>query len=88
MEVTANLEYYMYLKSGSESGFSFLHEVVAHASDYGPKEMGTDGLRMTFRYIWVVVVSEKAMGESIPPPGYYHIDASTGDVVLDWDGLL
>ena len=83
MEVTANLDYYMYLKRGSESGVSFLHEVVAHVSDYGPKEMGTDGWRTTFRYVWVVVVSQKGMVKSIPPPGLYHVDASTGDVVFD-----
>lgn len=83
MEVTANLKYYMYLKRGSESGVSFLHEVVAHVSDYGPKEMGSDGWRTTFRYVWVVVVSQKGMVKSIPPPGLYHVDASTGDVVFD-----
>jgi len=69
MEVTASLDYYTYLKRGSESGFSFLHNVVAHVSDYGPKEMGSDGLRMTFRYVWVVVVSQRGEGKSIPEIG-------------------
>lgn len=85
MEVTANLDYYMYLKRGSESTISFLHNVVAHVPDYAPKEMGTNGWRTTFRYVWVVVVSQREGGKSIPPPGLYHVDASTSDVVFDCD---
>lgn len=94
MKVTASLGYYLFRKSPRE--FQFLHEVIAHVSDYGPDDRsiwsGTCGEGediiliplgrdcITFRYCWFVIIVPEYL--DVPAPAYW-IDASTGEVVSE-----
>jgi len=42
-----------------------------------PPVIGT----MWYRYVWVVTVHESGPGRSIPPPAYYYVDASSGEII-------
>ena len=84
MEVTASLEYCMFRRSATELQIRRLFEVIADVSDYGPDETCTDGDCTTFRYCWILLIQQKEKENgSIPPPGYYWVDASTGEIVFD-----
>jgi hypothetical protein len=65
--------------------------VKAPVSDYSPRAMynvtdpwgggPTDKGTMWYRYVWLVSVEQSGNIQSIPPPGYYYVDASTGEVI-------
>ena len=91
IDITANLSYVMFLKSPTQSEFTFLHEAIADAADYRPREIRHDDDCITFRYVWAVAVSEIEAGpgpvETITRHGEYFIDASTGEVILPREPL-
>jgi len=91
LEVSASLAYvgFFYAKSG-ETGFEYLRDVNEPVDDYSPRAeynvtmpgayppvIGT----MWYRYVWVVTVHESGPGRSIPPPAYYYVDASSGEII-------
>ena len=95
MEVTAGLNYVMVQNTSYSHGYGImiLHEVHGYVSDYSPKETCFSRNHyaydcITHRYAWIVVVSEKGFGHSIPPPGYYYVDAATSEVTSYDDIML
>jgi hypothetical protein len=58
------------------TGFEQLHEVTEPAANYQPQFFSG----VTIRYIWSISV-EKDSGFGIPPPGYYMVDAATGELI-------
>jgi hypothetical protein len=54
------------------------YDVTQPAKDYSPVQVnGT-----TYRYVWSITVeSLAAWGREFPPPGYYYVDAATGEIV-------
>jgi hypothetical protein len=72
MVVFVSLRYGLFGADGS-SGPG--HEVTAPVSDYSPVTVD-DGV---YRYFWWIVMQRNDGERSIPPPGYYYIDAATGE---------
>ena len=70
MEVSVTLKYYCL-----DSWMTPLHQVAGHIADFNPRTVEN----ATFRYLWLVVVSEEGR-YFIPPPGRYYVDPVTGDV--------
>jgi hypothetical protein len=58
------------------TGSEFLHEVTAPANDYKPQIYNG----VSLRYIWTITV-EKDSGMTMPPSGYYQIDAANGELI-------
>lgn len=92
MEVEATLDYIMFQNTsivwkGSEGiltgGIHVLHQVSGQVLSYKTMRIG-DAI---FRYVWTVIVSEQGPTKSIPPPGYYYVDAVTGEVT-SYDDLI
>lgn len=77
MEVNTTLYYMKIYITSKESGFEIIYPVTEPLSDYSQVRIGD----MTYRYIWVVIVQLAGPGKSIPPPGYYLVDAATGEVI-------
>ena len=80
MVVFVRLEYGLFGTDGSSRPG---HEVTAPVSDYSPVTV-TDGV---YRCFWWIVMQRNDGNLSIPPPGYYYIDAATGENVTP-TGLL
>lgn len=59
------------------TGTEIIREVTAPVDDYQPQIL--NGL--TCRYIWTVAVQDSSGGISMPPPGYYLVDAATAELV-------
>ena len=57
-------------------GFELLNQVNASLANYQPEIFNGASLR----YIWTVTVEEDS-GFGIPPPGYYLVDAATGELI-------
>ena len=76
MVVTANLKYVRFWVDDG-SGYEVLHEVEEPVSDYSPVVEGDT----TYRYVWGVTVRELGPGRTIPPPGFYIVDAAMGEIV-------
>jgi hypothetical protein len=60
----------------SATGFALLYPVTQPPVDWSPKEVNN----ITYRYVWTIIV-QYSKGESIPPPGYYYVDAATAELV-------
>jgi hypothetical protein len=90
MQVNASLAYVRFWvnNNGRGHGWEFLGEVSQPLNDYSPRfeynttnpgsnsnSLGT----MTYRYVWSIVVQKSGM-MSVPPPGLYYVDASTGEL--------
>ena len=74
--VTAVLQYMRFWSDGGAGG-EVLHEVRNPVSDYSSVVEGDT----TYRYVWCVTVREPGPGRTIPPPGFYIVDAATGEIV-------
>ena len=90
LEVSASLAYVRFFYAKSARGFEYLHDVNEPVDDYSPRAeynvtepgayppvKGT----MWYRYVWVVIVHESGPMRSIPPPAYYYVDASSGEII-------
>lgn len=72
MVVRVGLEYMWFNASGSWP----IHDMTQPAKDYSPVQVnGT-----TYRYVWFVNVDQIPFA-AYPPPGYYYVDAATGEIV-------
>lgn len=91
MEVGASLIQIRMFSSndGRSSGFESLGKVTKPVEDYSPRMeynvtdpgayppvVGT----ITYRYMWSVIVQRSVGMRTIPPPGRYFVDASTGEL--------
>jgi hypothetical protein len=76
MTVSVSLEYWEFWSNSSINGSEFLHDVTQPARDYSPVQVNST----TYRYIWYIVVDNN-VGLQIPPPGFYWVDAATGEIV-------
>ena len=92
LEVDTSLIYcrFWYANNGDEKSFEILQYVKAPVSDYFPRAeynvtdpgaVGGFKGTMWYRYVWLVTVEESGGLQSVPPPGYYYVDASTGEVI-------
>ncbi len=63
------------------SGSHLLHSITQPVDDYSAVTVGNSTSYKTYRYIWSVLVTEKSGGISLPPPGYYWIDAATAEII-------
>jgi DNA-binding transcriptional ArsR family regulator len=57
-----------------------LHIVNSTVLDFSPK--AANGV--AYRYFWLVTVEQSVGGGSIPPPGYYEVDAVTGKIIPEF----
>jgi len=94
MKVTAGLNYVMFQNTSYSRGYGImiLHDVTGYVSDYSPKETCFSRNHYFYeciahRYVWIVVVQKKGF-HTIPPPGYYYVDAATSEVLSHDDTLL
>ena len=93
MEVDASLIYVKMFSAnnGGSQGFELLGRVTNPVENYSPKveynvtepgayppEVGT----MTYRYVWAVLIQKSSGLGTIPPPGEYYVDASTGELFV------
>ena len=91
MEVDASLIYVKMFSAnnGGGSGFESIGRVYQPVNNYSPRveynvtepgayppEVGT----MTYRYVWAILVQSSGTFSSIPAPGLYFVDASTGEL--------
>lgn len=77
MEVNATLYYAKIHIAPKEYSFEVLHPVTEPMSDYNQVRIGD----VTYRYVWVVIIQSGGLGKFIPPPGYYVVDAVTGELI-------
>jgi hypothetical protein len=79
MEVSADLYYVRFLRDSEWPygwGYQVLEPVNKTLTNYDAVTIGNS----TYRYVWIVIVREAEV-RSIPPPGYYFIDAATGEIL-------
>ena len=88
MKVSATLDFIVFRTGPDYVEFLYLHQVTGHVSDYRPREICQNGTCTTFRYIWVVSVTEADHIVLIPPPGLYYVDPVTGEVTSSNDIIL
>ncbi|MEM1581850.1 MAG: hypothetical protein QXK89_04995 [Candidatus Bathyarchaeia archaeon] len=77
MEVTAALYYVKFYNTTRELCFEVLHKVVGPVLSYSPVCVGN----ATYRYTWIIIIQRQGPVKSIPPAGYYMIDAVTGEII-------
>ncbi len=93
MEVTAVLKHVRMFTSndGRSRGYESLGAVTTPVEDYSPRveyNVTSPGANptvvgtMTYRYVWLVTVDSSGNGRSVPPPGMYIVDASTGELFV------
>jgi hypothetical protein len=70
MKVDSNLAYYSPVDG-------FLHFVHSTVTDFSPRSISG----ATYRYFWLVTVEQSEGGTSIPPPGYYEVNAVMGEII-------
>lgn len=58
------------------NGYESIHEVTAPVPNYQPQFYNG----VSLRYIWSIAI-EKDSGMTIPPWGYYMVDAATGELI-------
>jgi hypothetical protein len=75
--ICVSLDYCAFMDSSSVSSFEFLRAVTEPAQDYSPVQIGD----ITYRYVWVIIISESGPVQGIPPPGYYYVDAATAELL-------
>ena len=76
MDLNATLYYVKIHIAPNEHGFEILYPVTEPMTNYNQVRIGD----VTYQYVWVVSV-QFAGRFSIPPPGYYIIDAVTGELI-------
>lgn len=97
MEVEASLIYVRFFTAnkGGSRGWETLGSVTKPVDDYSPRaefnvtEPGAYPIvvgTMTYRYVWAVIVQQSSGLRSIPPPGLYWVDASTGEL-FEYTGI-
>jgi len=74
--VSSKLYYVSFRNTTREFEFRTLYEVTEPVEDYSSVSEGDT----TYRYVWKVIIDEPVL-KSIPPPGYYLVDAATGEVL-------
>lgn len=62
-------------------GSHLLYSITQPVDDYSAVTVGNSTSNKTYRYIWSVSVTQTSGGISIPPPGYYWIDAATAEII-------
>ncbi len=72
------LAYCAFVNSSSVSGFELIRVVTEPTQDYSPVQIGDT----TYRYLWTIIISQPGPIQSIPPPGYYYVDAATVNYCL------
>jgi preprotein translocase subunit SecY len=73
MTISVGLDYCAF---GSNS-FLLIYPVTQPVADWSPRQInGT-----TYRYVWTIIVEYSGLFRSIPPPGYYYVDAATAKLV-------
>lgn len=78
MTISVELDYCAFLKSPNKtSGFELLYPVTHSVADWSPKQVN----ETTYRYAWTIIVHHSSGAQSIPPPGYYWVDAATAELV-------
>jgi DNA-binding transcriptional ArsR family regulator len=76
MEVSANL-CHMRFFTDDGWGYVVLEPVTENLTNYDPVTIDNS----TYRYVWIVIVEQAGFMKSIPPPGYYLVDASSGEIL-------
>jgi hypothetical protein len=79
LKVHVVLDYISFTKNSSEIGGTRLSLVSNPVADYSPTYVNEN---TTLRYVWIINVNNSTM-PAIHPPGYYLIDASTAEMVLN-----
>lgn len=77
MEVSATLWHIVFWSAGDDWSHLILGPANETLSDYDPVTIGNS----TYRYAWTVIVEQAEGMRSIPPPGFYFVDASTGEIL-------
>jgi len=85
MNIFAYFEYMKFQYSANGWGYEMLGSYSSgqvtnngvNVTDYNSVQNGTT----TFRYVWAVIVQYNGPVTSIPPPGYYFVDAVTGEII-------
>ena len=54
-----------------------LYHVTQPPLDWSPQQIAN----ITYRYIWTIIVENSSPILSIPPAGYYYVDAATAELV-------
>src|SRR5208337_1257043 len=76
MTIEVELDYCAFFNSSNETGFERLSPVTHSVPDWSPTQVNDT----TYRYVWTIV-AQYSRGMSIPPPGYYYVDAATAELV-------
>jgi hypothetical protein len=77
MAISVELDYCAFLNSSTEIGFELLSPVTHSIADWSPQQVNDT----TYRYVWTIIVHYSDPPKSIPPPGYYYVDAATAELV-------
>jgi hypothetical protein len=75
--IYVSLDYCAFVNNSSVSGFELLRGVTEPTQDYSPVQIGDT----TYRYVWIIIISEPSPFQGIPPPGYYFVDAATAELL-------
>jgi len=77
MTIEVELNYDAFATNSSNSSLRSIHPVTQSVADWSPQQInGT-----TYRYIWTIIVEGPGSFRSIPPAGYYYVDAATAELV-------
>jgi hypothetical protein len=77
MTIKVELDYCTFINSSEETGFDLLYPVTHSVMDWSPQQINN----VTYRYVWTIIVEYSGPSFSIPPPGYYYVDAATAELV-------
>jgi len=59
------------------NGWTLIYRVTSPAVDWSPQQVNDT----TYRYVWTIIVYYSGSAKSIPPSGYYYVDAATAELV-------
>lgn len=76
MEVTTALYYVKFYSTAEMRCFEVLHKIAGPVLSYSPVCVGN----ATYRYVWIIVIQQLGPIKSIPPAGYYMVDAVIGEI--------
>jgi DNA-binding transcriptional ArsR family regulator len=74
--VTADLCYVELTVTPQSKRFDLVYYVTEAVLDYSPVRIGDT----TYRYVWYIIITQQGFTHSIPPPGCYLVDVTTGEV--------
>jgi hypothetical protein len=63
--------------SSTSGGYGLLGDVDGDVANYSAVQVGN----ITYRYVWEIIVQNNSTAVLIPPPGFYYVDATTGEIV-------